>query len=162
MLRPLTAYSCGKGAFCVEESYEILLANQPIGTAFVKREGLYYSFRCCCRLSGDVIYKLMVSCGDNKESLGVCVPRGNSFGLETRLPVKRLGEGSMAFFATPRHMELKGRFVPIRAEEPFAYIDRLQTACLEIRDSQVGIVLPEDELPTHGFHPAGADCHGSA
>lgn len=129
----------------MEEYYDIMLADQSIGTASVKRVGLYYSFCCRCRLSGDVIYKLIVSCGENEESLGVCVPRGNGFGLETRLPVKRLGEGSMRFFAAPRHRELKGRFVPIRAEEPFAYIDKLQKAHLEIRGGQMGIVLPEAE-----------------
>lgn len=131
----------------MEECYDILLAEQPIGTAFVKREGLYYSFRCCCRLSGQVIYKLIVTCAEKQESLGICVPRGKDFGLETRLPVKRLGEGKLSFYAVPRHTELKGRFVPIRAEEPFAYIDKLQKAHLEIRGSQIGIVLHQGEPP---------------
>ena len=149
----------------MDDFYDIMLADKPIGTASVKREGLYYSFRCHCRLSGDVIYKLVVSCGDKAESLGVCVPRGNSFGLETRLPVKRLGEGSLAFRAVPKHMELEGRFVPIRADEPFAYIDRLHKAHLEIRGNQTGILFPEEDSPNQGVmqddHPAEAGCRVS-
>lgn len=133
----------------MEEYFDIMLADQTIGTASVKREGLYYTFHCQCHLSGKVIYKLEVICGDKRENLGVCVPMDGAFGLVTRVPVKRLGEGKLSVRAVPRHPEGKGKFVPIRAEEPFAYIDRLQKAYIKRQEGQLGIVIPdEDQLPT--------------
>ncbi len=121
--------------------YEVLLGGQPIGKAKVERQGLYYSISCRCRLSGEVVYKVTVSCGENTENLGILVPESGAFVLTTRIPVKRLGEGELAFQAVPRHTELRGKFVPISPETPFAYISRLENAFLEIRQGQLGISI---------------------
>lgn len=121
--------------------YEIQLGRDVIGKANVTRQGLYYHFSCRCRLSGDVIYRLSVSCGGHHENLGVLVPMGSEFGLDTKLAVKRLGEGAFRFQALPKHQQTTGRFIPIHPEEPFTYITRLQDSFLEIRDGQVGVVL---------------------
>ncbi len=128
----------------MELVYDVFLADKPVGAASVKKEGLYYVFSCQCQLSGQVLYTLAASCGEQTVNLGVCVPRGNGFGLKTRVPIKRLGEGQMKICAVPKHRELKGKFIPIRPEEPFAYIKYLQNAYLEVRDAQLGVVIPED------------------
>lgn len=128
----------------MEETYDILLAESVIGTATVKRTGLYYIFHCRCSLSGDVLYKIIVQCGERQESLGICVPQERGFGIETKVPTKRLGEGKFIFRLVPKHAALTGRFVPVRAEEPFAYIDKLHKAHLEIHAKQPGIVFLED------------------
>lgn len=133
----------------MEGVYEVLLGGQSIGKAQVERQGLYYRFSCRCRFSGEVIYKLEVTCGDRTESLGIPVPEGGAFVLNTRVPVKRLGEGAPRFRAVPRHGALRGQFVPLSPEEPFAYLSRLQNAFLEIRDGRPGIVL-RDDLQTEG------------
>ena len=65
------------------------------------------------------------------------------FGLDTRLPVKRLGEGEMAFTLVPKHEVPEGTFVPIYPEEPFAYIERLKEGFLAKKGEQVGVVLKE-------------------
>ena len=123
--------------------YEVYLGDKRVGTVEVARQGLYYRFRCRCSLSGEVICKLVVTCGGREENLGVLVPEGDGFGLETRLPVKRLGDGEMKFRVVPRHTGVTGNFVPLAPEEPFAYITRLKDAYLEKRDGQVGIVFAE-------------------
>ena len=121
--------------------YDIRLGNETVGTVNVERQGLYYCFSCRCRLSGSVMYRLCVSCGGHHENLGVLVPMGDRFGLDTKLAVKRLGQGPMGFMALPRHPPVQRHFVPIRPEEPFAYINRLQNAYLEIRNGQIGVVV---------------------
>lgn len=128
----------------MELVYDVFLADKPVGAASVKREGLYYVFSCHCQLSGQVLYTLAASCGEQTVNLGVCVPKENGFGLKTRVPIKRLGEGQMKIYAVPKHRKLKGKFIPIRPEEPFAYIKYLQNAYLEMRDTQLGVVIPED------------------
>lgn len=130
----------------MELSYDIFLGSQKIGTAVVKRQGLYYRFHCECQLSGQVIYKIVVSCDGRKESLGICVPENGCFKVESRVPVKRLGEGTLSFRAVPKHAQLPGRFIPIRSEEPFMYISQLQTARLRRHGEQIGIELEESPI----------------
>lgn len=128
----------------MEGNYGVYFGNQLAGKVQVQRQGLYYRFICRCRLSGDVVCRLRVTCGDRRESLGVVVPMDGGFGLDTRLPVKRLGEGEMAFTLVPKHEVPEGTFVPIYPEEPFAYIERLKEGFLAKKGTQVGVVFQED------------------
>ena len=82
-------------------------------------------------------------CGGKQENLGVCIPLGSFFGLEKKIPCKRLDRGIPEFFLTPRDPGTQGKFVPVYPEEPFAYMSRLKGAFLEIRDGQMGVVLQE-------------------
>lgn len=121
--------------------YDLRLGRDTVGTVQVLREGLYYRFICRCKLTGDVVCRLAVRCGDKQENLGVVVPVGDGFGLDKKLPVKRLGEGQMEFFLGPKHDRVMGEFVPIRPEEPFAYIARLKNAFLARQEGQIGVVI---------------------
>ena len=127
----------------MEENYSVFFGSQAVGKVQVTRQGLYYRFLCRCQLSGDVVCRLHVRCGEKEESLGVVVPMGEGFGLETRLPMKRLGTGEMTFSLVPKHDAPRERFVPIYPEEPFAYLSRLKDAYLEKREGQPGAVIPE-------------------
>lgn len=105
------------------------------------RQGLYYRFLCRCKLTGDVVCRLSVVCGEKRENLGVVTPVDGGFGLDTKVPVKRLGEGSPEFFLLPKHDCAAGKFVPIYPEEPFAYIEKLKDAFLAQKNGQAGIVI---------------------
>ena len=122
--------------------FDIILGNESIGKADVQKEGLYYRITCRCRLSGEVTYKVIASCGEQKADLGILVPENGAFMLTTRIPMKKLGEGAMLFRAEPRHPKLEGKFVPISADEPFSYLSRLENAYMQIRDGQIGVILP--------------------
>lgn len=127
----------------MEGVYDILLGGRPVGQAAVFRQGLYWYFDCRCRLSGQVICRITVSCGGKTENLGIPVPQGKDFVLRTRLPVKKLGVGVPEFRVTPKHSPLPENWVPVRPEEPFVYLNRLQDAVLEVRDGQVGVRFRE-------------------
>jgi len=127
----------------MEGTYPILLGGQAVGQAQVRREGLYLCFSCRCRLSGEMIYRLTVGCGEHTQNLGIPVPNGGQFCLKTKIPAKLLGEGELKITAVPKHAALAGKFVPLSPEEPFAYLNRLKNAFLEVRAGQVGVVIPE-------------------
>ena len=127
----------------MDGTYEIMLGGEVVGQAVVRRQGLYYRFSCRCDLSGEVIYRITVTCGGKSESLGIPVPKNGEFYLDTRLAASRLGEGEPKFAAVPRRPDLGGMFVPISPEEPFRYLHRLENAFLARKDGQVGIVIPE-------------------
>ena len=123
--------------------YDVFLGKDKVGKVQVLREGLYYRFLCRCRLSGEVVCRLLIRCGEKQENLGPVVPIGDGFGLEKRLPVKHLGEGEMEAYLMPKQDVVSGKFVPIYPEEPFGYIARLKDAFLARQKGQPGVVIPE-------------------
>lgn len=124
-------------------TYDICLGIEPVGEAVVEKVGLYYRFSCRCRLRGATMQRIMVACGEKKVDLGICVPMGEQFGVDKKVPCKQLGEGKPEFFLTPRPQTHGGKFVPVYPEEPFAYMSKLKDAFLEIRNGQMGIVVKD-------------------
>lgn len=127
----------------MEGNYGVYFGNQLVGKVQVLRQGLYYRFVCHCKLTGNIVCRLNVACGGCSENLGVVVPMNGGFGLDTKLPVKRLGQGDMAFQLVPKHEINKGQFIAIYPEEPFAYIARLKNAYLARKNGELGILLRE-------------------
>ena len=124
-------------------NYEVFFGNQQAGKVQVTRQGLYYRFVCRCKLTGDVVCRLYVSCGGQRENLGVVVPEGEGFGLDTRQSVKRFRAGEPSFSLVPMNEMVSGQFVPIIPGEPFAYIERLKTSFLVKKYGQMGILLED-------------------
>lgn len=124
-------------------NYEVFFGNQQAGKVQVTRQGLYYRFVCRCKLTGDMVCRLYVSCGGQRENLGVVVPVGEGFGLDTRQSVKRFRAGEPSFSLVPKTEMASGQFVPIVSEEPFAYIERLKTSFLVKKYGQMGIILED-------------------
>ena len=120
-----------------------------MGKVQVTRQGLYYRFVCRCKCDGDMVCRLYVSCGGKQENLGVVVPMGDGFGLDTRQPVKRFREGEPSFSLIPKHEPSSGQFVPIIPEEPFAYIERLKTSFLVKKYGQIGILVEDQRVSSN-------------
>ena len=125
---------------------ELRFGDRPVGYVRVERQGLYYVFRCRVRLSGEAAFRLLTTCGEKQEDLGILVPMEGSFGLDTRRPVKRLGEGELTFRLVSKHNAPRTHFAPISPEEPFAYLQRLKDAYLAEKDGQRGAAWEEKEL----------------
>lgn len=125
----------------MEENFGVYFGSRLVGKVQVTRQGLYYRFHCRCQIMKDVVCRLCVVCGDRQESLGILVPVDSGFGLDTKIPVKRIGEGKMEFCLMTKHDMRAEKFAPIYPEEPFAYISRLKDAYLVKRNGQAGILL---------------------
>lgn len=125
-------------------TYEIRQGDKCIGRVIVEKQGLYYRFSCRCRPDGEIMYRLTVSCGGEREDLGVCVPMDGQFGVEKKVPCKRFGDGTPEFRLLPKNEKVQqGKFVPVYPEEPFAYIRRLEGAFLAHQAGQLGIFIRE-------------------
>ncbi len=137
------------------EVYDIFLGSEKIGKAEVRRKGLYYQFRCCCDLTGAVVCRIKVRCGQKVENLGVPVPGGDAFYLEKQLPVSRFTEGEFSFFIEPRHPPAQDKWVPLKPDEPFSYLKDLKNAVLETRDGVIGLRIRPTvpTLPDSGLSP---------
>lgn len=125
----------------MEGNYIVYFGNSQCGKVQVLRQGLYWRFVCRCRLSSDILCRLLVDCGGVREDLGILVPMDGGFGLDKKIPAKRLGEGIPSFRITAKSEQSQGKFVPICPEEPFSYIARLKESYLVYRNDQAGILV---------------------
>lgn len=125
-----------------EMEYPVLWGKKTVGKVSVEKEGLYYHFCGRCRIDGNTILRLYASCGEKQECLGVMLPGENGFQVETKLPVKRLGDGPFAFHLAAKHdAQRDGTFVPVYPDEPFRYIAQLKEGFLSIQNGKMGIVI---------------------
>ena len=152
------------------QTYEIKYGDMPVGTARIEKQGLYLSFSCRCRLPEEGMYRIHVISGVSREDLGICIPKDGVFGMDKKIPAKRLGTGSLEFVLVPKDWkpsivnapepeilmeqeipvpeqeevgEPTGQFIPVSEEEPFDHLDKLENAHMEIRDDQPGIVIDQ-------------------
>lgn len=125
-------------------SYEVKLGGQNMGKVQVTQRGLYYRFVCRCSLPRDLIYRLVLRCGNQYVNIGVLIPDGDGCCLDKRHPVKIFSEEKPEFYVAPRHDDVGGKFVPISPEEPFLYISKLKNAFLASENGQLGACLTQD------------------
>lgn len=132
------------GGMFIMEEYEVRMGGSIVGRVTMSDQGLYRRICCSCRLSGEVVCRLVAVCGDTRQSIGILVPQADGFGLDTRLPAKRLPAGTVSFELEPKHSDLPGGvFVPIRADEPFAYLSRLKDSFLCFQEGVQGIIVSQ-------------------
>ena len=120
--------------------YKITRNGESIGTARIEKEGLYYRFSCCCRLPDRDIYNIYVQSEIESRNLGVCVPRGRDFYLNTRVPAKHIGDGPFQFEARKRE-EKAGGFYPVETAKPFARMDRLTESRCAVLEGKIGLII---------------------
>ena len=152
------------------DTYEIQYQGKPVGSVRTEKQGLYHCFHCRCSLPDEGMYRIHVCSGDKWEDLGICIPVEGKFGMDKKIPSKRLGEGELTFRLVSKDwkpeeptveadppvreesaaepepaavQEPEGIFVPVSEEEPFHQLDMLEDAVMEIRDDQMGIMLQE-------------------
>lgn len=120
--------------------YDICLGSEKVGQATVQPQGLYYGIRCFCRLTGAVGFRLLVKGSLGEADLGLLVPMNEGFGVNTRVPIKKVGE-ELRFSLVPKHRKMDDCFVPLCPDEPFSYLTRLENAFLENREGTLGVVV---------------------
>lgn len=136
--------------------YDIFADTQVVGQAEVTKEGLYYRFSCKCTPPDEGIYRIMVSDGVNTRDLGICVPTGEWFCLVCRVPLKYLSSDDLRFALVPK--DSRAMVVPVATNEPFADLDKLSSAHLQVKEGVAEIVInpvqdPQDnDLSQESLH----------
>lgn len=121
--------------------FDIIYNNIVVGSAEIKREGLYNKIHCTCILPDDRIHRITVSDGITVRDLGICVPSGSKFTLTARVPIKCLQSEELSF-----SLVAHGRTgMPVSDGAPFDRLDKLEAARLVLTDGQPEIVI--DPVP---------------
>ncbi len=121
--------------------FEIFCKNRVVGSAEIKREGLYYKIQCACTLPNEKFHRITVSDGTAVRDLGICVPSGSKFTLTARVPVKCFQSEKLSFALAAQ--ERTG--IPVSDGAPFDRLDDLEAARLQITDGQPEIII--DSVP---------------
>ena len=129
----------------MENDFCVTIGGNPVGKVTVRRLGLYYQFSCRCDLSDDILYRLTLMCKSGRINLGILVPENGSFVLNTKVPLKKIGEGDMTFSLVSKQEQRQGSFVPIYPEEPFAYLSRLKASFLVYENGIPGIHIAKSQ-----------------
>ena len=127
------------------EKHDITFDSSPVGSAQMEKQGLYCLFSCRCNQPDTGLYRIHVIYGDKREDLGICVPMGDMFGMDKKLPVKKLGTGTPSFELLPRDWSPR----PAAEEpEPVPEEPAQEEQCLPEKELQqeTETVLPEPEV----------------
>lgn len=129
------------------ETYDITYEGVSVGSADMEKQGLYYAFSCRCRLPEEGLYRIHVTCAENREDLGICVPIGGTFGMDKKISAKRLGEGKPAFELLPKDwkpqetvVEPEPEFQPVEEEKQVVETPVFEGEKIETEEN---IVFPE-------------------
>ena len=117
--------------------FDIHTGEVVVGSADVKRKGLYYHITCTCKLPSKEIHRVIMRDGCEQKDLGICVPTGNVFTLSARIPVKCFQGDNFAFELV---RGTKGEYA-ISNNMPFPHLDKLEAARLQYTNGQSKIII---------------------
>ena len=119
--------------------YDLYFGETVIGQVTVVRQGLYDWITCTCMLPDRVMYRLWARTDTDIVDLGILYPQNGSYGLNTRLPMKRLGQGRISFFAEEK--DKNEHYVFLDEGKPFTHLQQLEYCRFAIRDGKPALKL---------------------
>jgi hypothetical protein len=129
----------------MEGTYEVISGGQAVGSVTVSRQGLYYHFSCRCRISGEIMFRLIMEIEGISRDLGILVPIDGQFGLNTWVSMKSQGKEKPSFLLRPKREALDGILVRICPEEPFSYLTKLESAYLVRKNGEMMVGFREEK-----------------
>lgn len=124
----------------MKSQYPVLYDGTPVGEAKLEREGLYIRIRFRCRLDRGCRFRMILHIDAAKRDLGLCASDSGIFEDSIRILLQDIENAPLDFSL---EKEQKGRFVPIRLNEPFLYPALLHMARFQIQDGVKGLILQE-------------------
>lgn len=127
------------------ENYEVYQNGRAVGTVQMNRRDLFYYIRCLCRPEKPGMYRLAAETNTGRTDLGICVPMGECFGVETRVSCKRFGEGKPEFQLLQNRAEPSHHFYPVDPKKPFHHISSLKYGIFGRQNGHAGVILRDSE-----------------
>ena len=111
----------------------------PVGSVILGRRGLYWAVSCRCDGNKGKGKRLIAKGERERIDLGLLYPLDDSFGLETSVAVKLLGEGKICFFLESDNS--CGEWIALDEKITFAYLSQLEHCRFCIRNGKKGVLL---------------------
>ena len=117
----------------MKEQAVVFREGKPFGTAIISIEGLYYRINIRCPEP----IRVWIKGGKGRRELGLCVPADTGFVINTRIPVRHLGEGPFSFCVEEKNEKV----FPVYRDKPFPYLDKLRNAMLFQEGGLTGVQI---------------------
>lgn len=124
---------------------ELTIGSRKVGRVQLIQDGLYYQVICRAELHGTILYRLVAVTQGRRENIGILGPAEGGWGLQKKVPCKKLDPEDLTFLLIPSHESMEGKFVPISPEEPFSYLENLKDIYLHRQQDRLGVVVPVSE-----------------
>jgi len=141
---PLWGIECLREGFILHNGYDIYLGEDVTGKACVKQEGLYYHFQCWCRLPSASIHCVILQSRGKEYNLGVCVPDGDKFRADKRIPIKQFDDPEFKFYLMERNQRNK-ILIAVDSQKPFEHLQDLENAQLDLSNELPQICLHDSK-----------------
>ena len=112
------------------KQYNIYSLEKIVGTASVKKEGLYFLISCRCTFPMKGIYKIDIFSGGRTLHLGTCIPEGDTFVLQKRISVRSLAGEDLRFEINSSRNNQREEFICVATDKPFPCIGKLRAGKL--------------------------------
>lgn len=122
-------------------TYPVILGSKSVGAVTVVKQGLYYCFACNCTFPDNGIYTISAQCGRHYENIGICIPDGEHYKLEKKIPVKYFPQKEPCFIASRRSTESDNIFIPLESGGDFQHLSQLMDARFQYLDGKCGVNL---------------------
>ncbi len=129
----------------MEARYDVFMGDRRIGTLQLREAGLYYQLSCICSLEKKDMHELWCETAHGNEKLGVLIPDDIGCGIHTKIPRRRLGQGSIRFYVAPRTAPHSVSVEPLDPHVPFCRIMDLATARFVRRGNDAGILFSDEK-----------------
>ena len=135
--------------------YPIVQGTEQVGTATVRREGLYAYISCHCPLDDKNLYRIEIAQGEDVIDLGTCLKDKDGYRIDTKIPRKKLAE--TPHFYLIKKGEERDNFYPLIPGSAFAPLHQITKGVLACRDNVIGVLIPRsdqqgnDQNPVHPY-----------
>lgn len=135
--------------------FPIYYGQTECGNAVVKRQGLYSTIHCECKLITKLPCKITLQTEGMRINLGTCIRAGDIYVIDTKIPSKHINEKQMVFRIYIPGSEDCAEFFPIREDMPFPHLHSLNKARMRQSNGQIGVIFTEQapEKPDNGQNP---------
>ena len=126
----------------MEDAYDVLYQNKPVGKVYMTLQGLYISLCCRCKLA-EGKYTLCAVSANCRTDLGMLYPLEGFFGLDCRIPAKRLGQGSVIFSVVEKIPKVKP--VPLEEKVDTCVLEKLEQYRFVMFDGKPCLILNHEK-----------------
>ena len=109
------------------KKYNIYFLDEIVGTASVKKDGLYFLISCKCAFPKEGIYKIDIFSSRPTLHLGTCIPDGDVFTLQKRISAKSIADEDLRFEINAFWDSRRENFICVSTDKPVPCISMLRT-----------------------------------
>ena len=125
----------------MEGTYEVFYDRNVVGEACLRKKGLYWCFECYCKPVSGHICRIEIRTKLGWKSLGIPVPEGSGWRLNTKISARQLECDSPQFRLVRLEEDPPGRFLPVIEDQPFPELSQVRKGRFSYCDGIPGILL---------------------